>query len=369
VVQDVTERKQSEQALRESEEKYRTLFETANSAIMVFDRTNFKIIDVNQVTCQLYGYTRDEFLKLYVRDITAEVQATTDAIRGGATHVPLRTHKKKDGTTFPVEIIANQFTLADSAIQVAFVHDITERLRTHKEREEYIEELGRQNAELERFTYTVSHDLRNPLVTIKGFLGMLEKDLRENRQDRIQNDFQRIANAADKMQALLSDLLELSRIGRIINPPEEIDLGKLTQEAVESLDARIQTTRVQIVIAPDLPIIFGDRIRLREVLENLIDNAAKYTAGRSDPIVEIGARIQNGEPIIFVKDNGIGIEAKYQTRVFSLFEKLNPTSEGTGIGLALIKRIIETHGGKVWVESEGLGKGSTFCFTIPNVKQ
>jgi len=264
-----------------------------------------------------------------------------------------------------VEIIANQFTLADSAIQVAFIQDITERLRTYKEREEYIEQLGRQNAELERFTYTVSHDLRNPLVTIKGFLGMLEKDLRENRQDKIQNDFQRIANAADKMQALLSDLLELSRIGRIINPPEEVDLVKLTQAAIETLDARLRSTNVNMIISPDLPIIFGDRIRLREVLENLIDNAAKYTARQPDPIVEIGARIQNGEQIIFVKDNGIGIESKYQTRIFSLFEKLNPISEGTGIGLALVKRIIESHGGRVWVDSEGLGKGSTFCFTIP----
>jgi signal transduction histidine kinase len=124
-----------------------------------------------------------------------------------------------------------------------------------------------------------------------------------------------------------------------------------------------------VTIAPDLPIIFGDRFRLREVLENLIDNAAKYTAGQPDPIVEIGARIQNDEQVIFVKDNGIGIESKYQTRIFSLFEKLNPISEGTGIGLALIKRIIETHGGRVWVESEGLGKGSTFCFTIPDSRK
>ena len=233
------------------------------------------------------------------------------------------------------------------------------------ERKNLISQLEANNAELERFTYTVSHDLRNPLVTIKGFLGMLEKDLHENRQDRIQNDFQRIANAADKMHALLSDLLELSRIGRIINPPEEIDLVAMTHEAIETLDARLRSTNVNLIISPDLPIIFGDRIRLREVLENLIDNAAKYTAGQSDPVVEIGTRIQTGEQIIFVKDNGIGIEAKYQVRVFSLFEKLNPTSEGTGIGLALIKRIIETHGGRVWVESDGLGKGSTFCFTIP----
>ena len=366
VVQDVTERKQVEQALRENEEKYRTLFETANNAIMVFDRTTLKILDVNQHACQLYGYTRDEFLKLYVRDITAEVQATTQAIHGGATHVPLRNHKKKNGSIFPVEIIANQFTLADSAIQVAFVHDITERILAEEQREKYIEQLGKQNAELERFTYSVSHDLRNPLVTIKGFLGALEKDLLAGRRDRVQSDFQRISGAADKMHMLLSELLELSRIGRVINPPEEIDLTELVHDSLENLDARLREKNVEFSVAPDLPTLYGDRIRLREVLENLMDNAAKYMRNQPNPQIEIGVRHRENAAIIFVKDNGMGIEPQYQTRVFGLFDKLDPTSEGTGIGLALVKRIIETHGGRIWVESEGLGKGSTFCFTIPD---
>jgi len=267
-------------------------------------------------------------------------------------------------TTEDAEIahdIANQLAIAirQTRLYEALQSELTKS-------QNLISQLEANNAELERFTYTVSHDLRNPLVTIKGFLGMLEKDLRENREDKIQSDFQRIANAADKMQDLLSELLELSRIGRVINQPEKIDLVRLTQEALETLDAHIRSKHTQVNISPDLPVIFGDRIRLREVLENLIDNAAKYTEGLPDPIIEIGSRIQNGEQIIFVRDNGIGIEERYQTRIFSLFEKLNPRSEGTGIGLALIKRIIETHGGRIWVESEGLGKGSTFCFTIPD---
>jgi len=270
-------------------------------------------------------------------------------------------------TTTDAEIahdVANQLAIAiqQTRLYNALQNELTER-------KNLISQLEANNAELERFTYTVSHDLRNPLVTIKGFLGMLEKDLQDNRPDRIHTDFQRIANAADKMQALLSDLLELSRIGRIINPFEEIDLVKLTQEAIETLDARIRSTNAQVIIAPDLPVIFGDRIRLREVLENLIDNAAKYSEGQAQPVIEIGSKIQNGEKIIFVKDNGIGIEARYQSRIFALFEKLNPTMEGTGIGLALVKRIIETHGGRIWVESEGLGKGATFCFTIPDSRK
>jgi signal transduction histidine kinase/large-conductance mechanosensitive channel len=234
------------------------------------------------------------------------------------------------------------------------------------ERKKLISQLEANNAELERFTYTVSHDLRNPLVTIKGFVGMLEKDLREGRQDRVTSDLHRIENAADKMHSLLADLLELSRIGRIMNPPQEVNLMEVITEAIETLDARLRSKNLTIHCSLDFPNVYGDRIRLREVFENLIDNAAKYTGDQSEPMIEIGTRIDYDETVIFVKDNGMGIEPQFQKRIFGLFDKLDPASEGTGIGLALIKRIVEVHGGKIWVESEGLGKGSTFCFTIPD---
>ena len=268
---------------------------------------------------------------------------------------------------------ADAETAQDVANQIAIAIQQTrlyEALQTElTERQALIAQLEANNAELERFTYTVSHDLRNPLVTIKGFLGMLGKDIQENRPDRIQSDLQRIAGAADKMDTLLTDLLELSRIGRIVNPPEEVDLAKLTQDALEMVDAHIRSKNVTVHISPDLPTIHGDRLRLREVLENLIANAAKYMGDQSDPVIEIGIRNDEDEPVIFVKDNGVGIESKYHIRIFNLFEKLNPTVEGTGIGLALIKRIIEVHGGKIWVESDGLGEGSTFCFTIPDARK
>ena len=228
------------------------------------------------------------------------------------------------------------------------------------------QQLQDQVAELERFTYTVSHDLRSPLVTIKGFLGMLNKDLNDQNMDKVKNDFDRIARATDKMDKLLAELLELSRIGRIINPPAEIDAARLIQDALDSIDARIRSRNVNLKIASDIPDLYGDRTRLREVFENLIDNAIKYMGQQPDPIVEIGARDDRGKgPVFYVKDNGMGIEKEYQERVFRLFEQLTPSIEGTGIGLALVKRIVETHGGKIWVESEGLNKGSTFYFTIP----
>jgi signal transduction histidine kinase len=228
------------------------------------------------------------------------------------------------------------------------------------------QDLQQKVAELERFTYIVSHDLRNPLVTIKGFVGMLDKDLKENKRDRIQNDFQRIAGATDKIDALLSDLLEISRIGRLVNPPEQVDTVRLIEDALDSVADRIRSRNVAVNVSSELPILYGDRIRLREVFENLIENAIKYMGDQTDPLIEIGIRDQKHERVMFVKDNGMGIEERYHERIFGLFEKLNPSIEGTGLGLALVKRIIETHGGEIWVESEGLGKGSTFCFTIPD---
>jgi signal transduction histidine kinase len=256
--------------------------------------------------------------------------------------------------------VANQLAIAlqQTRLYNALQNELAERKRL-------IAQLETINAELERFTYTVSHDLRNPLVTIKGFLGMLEKDIREGKQERIKEDLNRISNAADKMHVLLADLLELSRVGRIMNPPENVDLGEVVRDAIETLDAHLRARSVTVHCPLELPVVHGDRIRLREVFENLIDNAAKYAGDQPNPVVEIATRTDGSQTVFYVKDNGIGIEPQYQGKIFGLFDKLNPASEGTGIGLALVKRIIETHGGNIWVESGGRGKGSTFCFTLP----
>jgi PAS domain S-box-containing protein len=243
--------------------------------------------------------------------------------------------------------------------------ELTGRKQAEAERETFIQELEAKNAELERFNYTVSHELKSPIVTIKGFLGSIAKDIRDEKYERAQKDLLRISNATDKMHDTLSDLLELSRIGRIVNPPEEVDLLQLTREALETVHGRIQSRNITVQIAPDLPVVCGDRVRLREVYENLIDNAAKHFGDQPAPLIEIGVRKDGDENVYFIKDNGLGIDAKYHKRIFGLFDKLDATSEGTGIGLAIVKRIIETHGGRIWVESDGPGKGSTFCFTIP----
>jgi signal transduction histidine kinase len=245
-----------------------------------------------------------------------------------------------------------------------------ETRRSHRqaeaERINLIASLEIVNAELERFLYTAFHDLRSPLVTIQGFLGMLNNDLQADRRDKIQSYIERISGAASKMDTLLSGLLKLAKVGHVMHPSEDVDLLPLTQEILKGMEEKLHSRNITVIISPDLPTIHGDRIHLGEVLENLIENAAKYTADQPNPVIEIGTRTQDDQQIIFVKDNGQGIDLRYQKRIFNLFEKLDPMGEGPGVGLALVKRIIDMHGGTIWVESEGEGQGSVFCFTIGN---
>ena len=223
-----------------------------------------------------------------------------------------------------------------------------------------------QNAELERYAYTVSHDLKTPLVTIKGFLGLLEKDALAGDMSRLRNDITVISEAANQMHRLLEDLLELSRIGRVVNPSEVIPLNDLAEEVTRLVDGAISQRGVVVSIQPSMPAVWGDRVRLLEVFQNLLDNAVRYMDAQENPRVEIEARREDGMILCRVQDNGIGIKPAYHERIFRLFERLDTDNNGTGIGLALVKRIVEMHGGRIWVESKGIGYGSTFWFTLPS---
>ena len=233
------------------------------------------------------------------------------------------------------------------------------------QRKALIEELESKNRELEQFTYTVSHDLKAPIITIKGFLGFLEQDISKGNQARVQHDVTRISEAVDKMNRLLGELLELSRIRRMMNSPEDVQFESLVKDALEIIHGQIEARQAAVQTQPNLPTVHGDRQRLTEVLQNLIENAAKYMGSQTNPLIEIGQRgEEDSKPIFFVKDNGMGIAPEYHERIFGLFNKLDAASEGTGIGLTLVKRIVEVHGGRIWVESE-VGQGSTFFFTLP----
>ncbi len=226
-------------------------------------------------------------------------------------------------------------------------------------------ELERQNAELERFTYSVSHDLRAPLVTIKGFIGLLQQDIEAGNRDAMDSDINQISGATDNMARQLDELLELSRVGRLVNPPVEIDLGEMVSSVMTMFADDIAARKVRVSIADNMPLAYGDSGRIFEVLQNLIGNAIKFTRDISEPLIEIGAERDQDEIVCHVRDNGIGIQGEYLERVFNLFERLDTRIEGTGIGLALAKRIVEFHEGRIWAESAGLGEGSTFWFALP----
>ena len=226
-------------------------------------------------------------------------------------------------------------------------------------------ELQSQNEELERFAYTVSHDLKAPLVTIKGFLGLLRSDLDKQDRDQAEHDLALIGDAADEMSKLLDELLELSRIGRQMAAPERRNVGDLAREAIERLAIQIDERGIEVDIDADLPDVYGDPGRLLEVFQNLLDNAIKFIGEQPSPRIEVKARRDGQQVHCTIRDNGIGIAPEYQHRVFELFDRLDPKIDGTGIGLALVKRIVEAHGGEIRVESDGPGRGTAFHLTLP----
>ncbi len=369
-MEDITERKQVEEALRESEEKYRRLVEV--SPIPTWINKDGIITYMNPAALQVLGATHlDQVLGRAALDFIhpdyhAVVKERIAQMVDEEKTVPLMEEKylRLDGSIIDVDVTAAPFTtFGGSAIQVLF-QDITQRKLNEAEREALVANLEAKNAELERFTYTVSHDLKAPLITIRGFLGYLEQDIRSGDMPRLKQDMQRIIAATDKLQRLLRELLELSRIGRLMNPPENVPLGDLVQEAIKLMEGRLRERQVEIRIQEDLPIVRGDAQRLLEVMQNLLDNAVKFMGDQFQPIIEIGTRgEENDMPIVYVRDNGIGIAPEHHERIFGLFNKLDSGAEGTGVGLAIVKRIIEVHRGRIWVESEP-GKGSTFYFTF-----
>jgi len=366
---DITDRKHAEQ-------KYRDIFN--NSIDGIFQSTeDGRFISVNPAMARIYGYDSPEDMLNSVNDIGRQIYV--DIKQREEVHRRLNAGEKltgyekmehrKNETVFWSSMTAQAIRNDDGKILYyeGTVEDVTPRKKVEAEREALIQELANKNTELEQFTYTVSHDLKSPLVTINGFLGYLEEDALSGNYERLKKDTQRIQEAVYKMQRLLNELLELSRIGRMVNPPQATPFSDLVDEAMDVVQGRLEERKVTVHTQPNMPIIHGDKPRLVEVLQNLLDNAAKYMGNQPHPHIEIGQRgEENGNFVFYIQDNGIGIAPEHHERIFGLFNKLDPTAEGTGVGLALVKRIIEIHGGRIWVESEA-EKGSTFYFTLPHL--
>ena len=374
--QDITGRKVAEDALRKSEEKYRILFTrmVEGSALheIIYDPSgnpvDYRILDVNPAFESIVGIRREEIIGKTSRqaygvdippyfDIYARVATTGQPEWFEVYFAPMKKH-------FAISAYSTQKGRFASIFE-----DITGRKEAEELREHLIRELEQKNAELERFTYTVSHDLKSPLITIQGFAGLLEDDALNGDPLLMKKDIHRITTAANIMQALLSDLIDLSRVGKIINPPQKIPFGTIVNEAVDLLAGPLSERGVTVDLASSLPVVNVDRTRIREVMVNLIENALKFLGDQTDPVIRIGADMNGKTPVFFVQDNGIGIDPRYLERIFNLFERLDASAQGTGIGLTIVRRIIEVHGGKIWAESEGQGKGTTFRFTLPVVTE
>ncbi len=247
---------------------------------------------------------------------------------------------------------------------IGIYFDITQRVQAEKVIKKQLEELGRINSELERFSYTVSHDLRSPLVTIKGFLGLLVDDLAEQNQEQVKEDILRIGNATDKMQQLLEDLLKLSRVGKMVEQKETFPMSQVANEARELLYGVLKEKKCEVSVQQDMPDVLAGKARIRELYQNLIENAVKFSSKQQQPFITIYSRKDKDADVFCVEDNGIGIKKEYHEKIFGIFNKLDNSSSGNGLGLSLVKRIVENHYGRIWVESEGDGHGSTFCFTL-----
>jgi PAS domain S-box-containing protein len=375
---DITEQKYVEDKLRVSEERLQQVVRVSN--IGRFDHDHIAgTVYWSPDVCNAFGIELEETFSLAdfekhlhpddLERIGAAVQRAHDPAGDGLYDVEYR-FARRDGAVRWFAAKSETFFAGDGDTKrpvrtIGALIDITERKRIEEERENLIKELEAKNAELERFTYTVSHDLKSPLVTIKGFLGFLKRDFASQNEERFLGDIERISNATVRMDLLLRDLLELSRIGRLINPSEDVSFDELAHEAMELVHGQLEAHGVQVQIALHLPSVYGDRRRLVEALQNLLDNATKFMGEQPYPCIEIG---QDGEdsdtPIFFVKDNGAGFASEYREHIFGLFNKLDPKTEGSGVGLTLVKRIVEVHGGKIWAESEK-GKGTTFYFSLP----
>jgi PAS domain S-box-containing protein len=365
IARDMTEQRRIEAEIREAHNRMQAILQTLPDLLFEIDREGV-IRDFYSSRTDLLTMPAEHFLGKKLCDLTTPevasviMRGVNEALENGLSAGAQ--YQVKGARWFELSAARRHVAAGQPDCAVALARDITDR--KHHE-----QELLRSNEELSRFTYTVSHDLKSPLVTIRSFAGMLRKDLVKGDSERVERDLHFIEKAATRMHQLLEDLLQLSRVGRKSSPPERLSLQELTREACELVAGQIAQNGAHIELTKTPLYFMGERTRMLEVFQNIIDNAIKFAKPKESAHIHISVEPGSGTEqwIVCVRDQGIGIDPRFKHRLFGLFEKLQPDASGTGIGLALIKRIIDVHGGRVWIESDGINAGAVLRFTLPSM--
>jgi two-component system sensor kinase FixL len=373
IVRDITERRRAEEALRESEGRLRAIFETAVEAIITIDESG-TVTSFNPAATRIFGYDPGEVIGRNVNILMPEpYRGEHDGYMRNYTSTGVKKiigigreviGLRKDGTQFPMDLAVSETVLADRRIFTGIVRDITERKRSEAELAKQAEDLARSNVELERFAYVASHDLQEPMRTVRSFGQLLQRRCAAQLSGDASEYLQFITDGVARMQTLINDLLTYSRVTSQGGAFAPADCNHILQMVIDNLRASIEASGAEVTAGP-LPTVVGDATQLGQVFQNLIVNAIKF---RDDPPprVRVSAAERPGEWVFSVTDNGIGIAPDYFERIFIIFQRLHTIEEygGTGIGLAVCKKIVERHGGRIWVESK-VGEGSTFYFSVP----
>jgi two-component system sensor kinase FixL len=372
IVRDITARVRSEEALRESEGRLRAVFENAVDAIITIDESG-AVTSFNPAATRIFGYTPEEVIGRNVNVLMPEPYrrehdgymrnyASTGVkkiIGIGREVIGLR----KDGTQFSIDLAVSETVLGDRRVFTGIVRDISERKHSEAALAKQAEDLARSNVELERFAYVASHDLQEPMRTVRSFAQLLQRRCAVQLSADAAEYLQFITDGVSRMQTLINDLLTYSRVTSQGGAFAPADCDRILRMVIDNLRASIEASGAEVTAGP-LPTVVGDATQLGQVFQNLIVNAIKFRGNRP-PRVRVSASERPGEWVFSVADNGIGIGAEYFDRIFIIFQRLHTIEEygGTGIGLAVCKKIVERHGGRIWVESK-VGEGSTFHFSI-----
>jgi PAS domain S-box-containing protein len=372
IARDVTDREEAARSLRASEARFRGLLESAPDAMVIVDGSG-AIKMVSSQAEQMFGYHRDELLgrpvamlfdePLGLDDIAMQVRVAQE-IHGHPSAGKLPSQGLRcDGSELPVEVSLSRFETEEGVVVIAAVRDVTEQRRAQERLAQQAEDFARSNAELEQFAYVASHDLQEPLRMVASYCQLLQRRY-QGKLDGDADDFINFAvDGARRMQVLINDLLAYSRAGRREQTFVATDCALVLDDVIANLQAAIMEHGAEITHDP-LPTVRADRAHLLQILQNLVGNALKFSEHR--PQVHVAATRQDDKWHFSVRDNGIGIAPEYRDRIFEIFKRLHGWGEypGTGIGLAVCKKLVERHGGRIWVESTP-GQGSTFHFTLP----